>query len=328
MVPPGVLGPGVVAPPLRFEDLLESRFWEARFYQPEDFLWQPTLFQPVGGMDMIVEGFKRKIGSLIVHNAEVVHIRNQSDRVRVTVQDTVLGHRSELEADYCISNIPLPVLSGIEDDGTFTRPFKRAVDSVPFANTCKVGWQAQHRFWESSGVENQAYGGISWTDHPITQIWYPSNDYFSETGTLTGAYNFGETAERFGNLGLEERLDLAMAGGELMHPGQFRQNVPIELGLSIAWQQVPHQLGGWADWDRVAEMHGEQGASEIYGTLLDGDGRFQGCGDQLSYLSGWQEGAILSAHFATQHLVGVTEAAVPEIRSVPRTRRLTGETSG
>ncbi|MFE4801616.1 hypothetical protein ACFRFL_43335 [Streptomyces sp. NPDC056708] len=24
-----------------------------RFYQPVDFLWQPTLFQPVGGMDQV-----------------------------------------------------------------------------------------------------------------------------------------------------------------------------------------------------------------------------------------------------------------------------------
>ncbi|WP_404867255.1 hypothetical protein ACI1MP_37145 (plasmid) [Kitasatospora griseola] len=28
-----------------------------RFYQPVDFLWQPTLFQPVGGMDQVQQGF-------------------------------------------------------------------------------------------------------------------------------------------------------------------------------------------------------------------------------------------------------------------------------
>ncbi|GGR09553.1 hypothetical protein [Kitasatospora griseola] len=28
-----------------------------RFYQPVDFLWQPTLFQPVGGMDQVQQAF-------------------------------------------------------------------------------------------------------------------------------------------------------------------------------------------------------------------------------------------------------------------------------
>jgi len=45
---PGVAA-GIVAEALSFDSLLEARFWEGtRFYQPADFLWQPTLFQPVG----------------------------------------------------------------------------------------------------------------------------------------------------------------------------------------------------------------------------------------------------------------------------------------
>lgn len=55
------------------------------------------------------------------------------------------------------------------------------------------GERANKCFWEDD--RNTMYGGISWTDHNITQIWYPSNDYFSSRGTLTGAYNFGKNAE-------------------------------------------------------------------------------------------------------------------------------------
>jgi monoamine oxidase len=41
--------PGKIAPPFLLEELLKSEFWEyTRFYQPIDFLWQPTLFQPIG----------------------------------------------------------------------------------------------------------------------------------------------------------------------------------------------------------------------------------------------------------------------------------------
>ena len=322
-LPPGIL-PGVLAKPLEFADLLSSGFWNDGFYQPEDFNWQPTLFQPVGGMDKIVEGFERQVGPSIVHNARVVAVRNHADHVEVVYEDTVLGSRVTVTADYCISNIPLPVLSRIDDDGTFTPRFRDAIGQVPFADTAKVGWQADRRFWEESDVGNQAYGGISWTDHLITQMWYPSNDYFSRKGVLTGAYNFGADARRLAGLDLAARLDEAFEGGRRLHPDGFAASVPKALGLSIAWQQVPHQLGGWADWSAVESARGSDGAVDTYTTLLAGDGRFQICGDQLSQLSGWQEGAVLSAHFVIERILGVQKRALPTVGSVPRTRAVTG----
>src|SRR5262249_41883827 len=150
------------------------------------------------------------------------------------------------KADYCVSTIPLPLLQKVIENPTFAPDFKRAVAAVRFADAAKVGWQAEQRFWESP--QNQIFGGISWTDHPITQFWYPSAGYFSPKGVLTGAYNYGETAQKFGALPLDQRLALAAQGAERLHP-EFLQHVKTELGLSIAWQLVPNQRGGWADWD-------------------------------------------------------------------------------
>jgi len=48
--------PGASASP----DTSACRFWNHKFYQASEFEWQATLFQPVGGMDQIVEGFKRR----------------------------------------------------------------------------------------------------------------------------------------------------------------------------------------------------------------------------------------------------------------------------
>ena len=183
-----------------------------------------------------------------------------------------------------------------------------------------MGWQAEERFWESP--RNQIYGGISWIDHPITQLWYPSSGTFSAKGVLTGAYNYAETARKFGALPLDQRLMLATQGAERLHP-EFLKYVRTELGLSIAWQQVPHQLGGWADWDWSKP---EQAAA--YNRLLSPDKRFFVCGDQVSYLSGWQEGAILSAHHVVRQLTGAEPLAVapPKLapRRAPRTRRIVG----
>ena len=48
---------------LALKELLSSEFWRYRFFQSFEYEWQPTLFQPVGGMDKIVDGFVRKVGS-------------------------------------------------------------------------------------------------------------------------------------------------------------------------------------------------------------------------------------------------------------------------
>src|SRR6185295_18669152 len=106
---------------------------------------------------------------------------------------------------------------------------------------------------------DRLFGGISWIDHPVTQVWYPSSGFFSKgRAVLTGTYNYDssikKTAEIFGNLSLDERLEEALRGGERLHP-RFREFVPKSGGLSIAWQQVPFLEGGWADWDRNSEAH-------------------------------------------------------------------------
>ena len=305
LVEPGVETHGVPEPELKFQELLQSEFWNHRFYQPEDYEWQATMFQPVGGMDQVVKAFLKKVGSLVTYNTQVTKVQNTSDGVTVVTKNTRTGEQQTLHGDYCVSNIPLPILNKILDnspDNGFSPNYKTAVGSVPFADTCKVGWQADRRFWESP--KDRIYGGITWTNQTITQIWYPSADFFATKGVLTGCYNFSERAKAFGELGLKKRLAVAMKEATNVHP-EFPKNVPIDLGLSIAWQKVPHQLGGWADWSTSSEAN--------YDRLLRPDKNFFITGDQVSYLPGWQEGAILSAHHVTRqishHTAGINLAA-------------------
>ncbi|MEA2602047.1 MAG: monoamine oxidase [Acidobacteriota bacterium] len=318
-VPPGVDEPGTIETPLKLKQLLNSEFWRHRFYQPEDYEWQPTLFQPVGGMDHFAKALAKQVESWIVLGAEVVKITNGDKEVRIAY--LAGGRQAETKADYCISNIPLPLLHGIiSKEESFSQRYRDAVGAVPFANTCKVGWQANERFWEAPDQENQIYGGISWINHDITQMWYPSSGFFKETkGVLTGAYNFGKIAEDFGKLSLDARLKKAQEGAERLHP-RFAQFVPLELGLSIAWQLVPHQRGGWADWTY------EGGQQQAYDRLLDPDKQFQVVGDQVSYLPGWQEGAVLSAHHVVEQIAGVRRKVVrPEgVRARRRASQITG----
>ena len=106
---------------------------------------------------------------------------------------------------------------------------------------------------------------------------------------------------------------------EYLHGDAFTKAVPIDLGLSIAWHHVPYQLAGWADWDNVPVVH--------YETLLEPDGRVIVAGDQVSYLPGWQEGAMLSARYVLQRISRGTRmkvaAAATTKRRAPDTHALT-----
>lgn len=306
-------------PKLGLTDLLRSEFWMNHFYQALEFEWQPTLFQPVGGMDKIVEGFKRKIGKLIRYECQVVDIQLMGDGVSITYLDKATNKKTTKRADFCVGNIPMPVLKDISNN--FSDGFKKAIATTEFEAACKVGWQANKRFWET---DCQIYGGISYTDDVITQVWYPSNDYFTKNGTLTGAYMYEPQSLAFGGLPLKERLVVAKRGGAKFHK-QFDDNqiVPIDLGLSIAWKNVPYQLGGWANWNPSNQEH-----NTAYRRLLRPDGRFYVVGDQASTLPGWQEGAMMSAEHVVRQLVpqvlpaAAKEAPVPETVQAPNARRV------
>jgi monoamine oxidase len=293
-VQPGIESCGTLLEPLTLADLVSSKFWMDRFYQPEEYEWQPTLFQPIGGMDKIWHGFlKTEVANHITYKRELAGVYNITEggkpKVRVMHRPSgTKGRGEEITADWCISTIPLPILAGVQDNN-FTDEYKEAIGAVKFAKTCKVGWQTKDRFWET---KDEMYGGISYTTDNITQMWYPSWDYFGKKGgILTGAYNYDDDAAYMASLGLRQRLELAVKGGERLHPG-FANHVDFDRGLSIAWQDVPYQLGGWAD-DWTCD-------DAVYRRLLKPERRFWVAGDQVSYLSGWQEGAVRSA----LHVIG------------------------
>ena len=162
------------------------------------------------------------------------------------------------------------------------------------------------------------YGGISWTDNPITQIWYPSNDYHDRMGVLTGAYNFSKYAFDAGRQSVADRLRHAREGAALFGP-DFASG--LRHGVAIAWQNMPYLKGGWAQW-HVVRNNVHHFNQLVQGTTVDGDdegAKFFIIGDQVSALPGWQEGAIASALNALSRLEDWSYR-IPELRALPDTR--------
>ena len=265
--------------PLDFGELLQADFWRYKLHY-DDFLDQnPTLLQPVGGMDAIAKAFEKRVGSRIRYGSVVEEIRKTPAGVRIVHRPAAGGAAAALDADFAICTIPAPVLKDIAND--FAPDTRAAIASVAFVPAVKIAFQARRRFWEE---DHAIYGGITWTDQDITQIWYPPYGYHRNRGVVMGAYIWGrEPALRFEGMTPAERLSVAIAEGERIHPGYASE---VASGVSRAWGKVPFHKGAWP---------ATRGAPKA---LRRPDGAIYFAGDQASALPGWQEGAALAAHAA------------------------------
>ena len=248
---------------------------------------QTTMFQPKGGMDMIAQGFEKQVKDLITYNAKVVKIRNTDDGVDVTwVPSDGAGAEAVEHADYCICTIPFSVLGQIDHD--FSARMSHIISTMPYASSTKVGLEFKRRFWEQ---DEHIYGGISYTNLPISQISYPSTGYFSDgPAVLLAAYSWGAYSYQFNALPPSERVAKALEYGAQIHP-QYTEE--FKTGVGVGWHRVPWTLGCFGLWN-------DHEADYMDATKMDG--RTLMAGEHISYLPAWQEGAILSALDAIKRL--------------------------
>jgi monoamine oxidase len=268
--------------PLDVRVLLDPAIWAGSLY--DDYIqFQPTMFQPVGGMDRIPAAFNKRLSPLIRLNAEVREIEDSQGGVRVSYIDRKSGRSETVSGEFAICTIPLPVLARIKVN--FSAPFARAIASTQYGCANKIAWQAP-RFWES---EYQIYGGLSFVKGEPSLVWYPSGGFHRPRGTLVGTYNIEEVARTFAERPLPERFEISRRFIDRLHPGH---GADLTKPIGIAWHQIPYNLGPWMRW--------EEPRPATYRLLNNPDGRIYLAGEHLSHITGWQEGAAVSAHHAVK----------------------------
>lgn len=271
---------GELLPPRQLQELVTEFFWELRLSFSQGFDQQPAMLQPAGGMDRIARAFESRVVDDIVFEATVTEIRKTSGGTRVVFND-LSGTPATIEADYCMVTVPAPALAGIDND--FSAAHQAEIEGFQYSSAVRVAFQAP-RFWEQ---EHNIYGGITWTDQDITQIWYPNHGFQNPNGIIVGAYIFdGAAGGRFTDMAPVARIDATRAQAANVHP-QFRDQATH--GISVAWNKMPFQRGGWG--------------TSIPLALLTADDNIFFAGEHLSILQGWQEGAILSAYLAIDQIV-------------------------
>ncbi|HEY0944281.1 MAG TPA: NAD(P)/FAD-dependent oxidoreductase [Opitutaceae bacterium] len=281
---PDVATKGEMDPAYEMLALLQASYI-THLHRANEFEYQPALFQPVGGMDMLAKALFTKVKDVVRFGCEAKEIRKTPQGARIVYTEG--GETREFLADFAIVTIPPTILRGIPND--FAPLVKNTINIVPFQGSARIGLQFKRRFWEE---DDRIFGGITWTNQPINEIYYPSHGYLQKKGVLIGYYMFGPPSDEMTAKTPAERIEYALAQGAKIHP-QYRAE--FENGFSVNWNTIPHIKGCLSHFpDKLVKT--------LYPLITKGDGPLYLAGDWASHLGGWQAGAFESARHVTKLL--------------------------
>ena len=273
----------VPSDPVALSDLLKSRLW--RYLQNfAHYNFQTTMFQPVGGMDMIGKAFAHELGGIIRYNAKVTKIEQGDRGVTVTYVDTT---RSSIVADR---------------DGGLVRLHHSALDPEPDPDRRRPG--------DEGGDRCRALCRVG-QDRPAIQapllgggrrdLWRHQLHGFADPADRLSEHRLQPDRPRRPARRLSVRRRqlptssprcrpkngsrARWSSAPRIHPQYKRE---FENGIAVAWHRVPFTLGCSGDWS-------EEARKQHYDNLCQIDGRIVLAGEHASALPAWQEGAILSA---------------------------------
>ncbi|MDQ8204068.1 flavin monoamine oxidase family protein [Pelagicoccus sp. SDUM812003] len=282
--PGGGLQEGEMDDPYQLSELLQSGFGNL-FHRANEYQYQSQMFTPKGGMDKIPMALAEKLKGKIVYGAQVKEIRRTDPGSRIVYSHQ--GEDKELTGDFCVCTIPPTILRKLQTD--FSPMLKNTLNIVPFQNSGKIGMQFKRRFWEE---DDRVFGGITWTNLPVAEVWYPSNGFLGSKGVMGGYYTFGPVSDQLGKMSPEERTEFALSYGEKIHP-QYREE--FENAVSINWATLPHIEGCLAHFPQAM-------LKTFYPLLIKPEGELYIAASWASHLGGWQAGAFEAARLTTKSI--------------------------
>ena len=298
---------GVLSQPIDMHTLLEENFWQGMLFD-EQFDFQATMFQPVGGMDRIPYAFAKALGDVVQYDSPVGEISKTDKGVRIGY--TQLGVEKTMEADYCMCAMPLTVLK--KTPNNFSAPYKKVIEECRYSSAYKIAWESR-RFWEQ---DYNVYGGLEFVNEGCSPIWFPSAGLFSDRGVVVSGYT-DEADTPFGKLTMMQKFEESRRSMERLHPGHGKE---LEKPMYVSWGKMAYNEGSWirsyvpgeehSPGTRLTRQTGQARhpaaartqTNAGYETLIEPDGRVYFIGDHVSHIVGWQEGAAMSSLRAIQML--------------------------
>ncbi|WP_066362787.1 flavin monoamine oxidase family protein [Herbidospora mongoliensis] len=231
------------------------------------------MFQPVGGMDRIVDALAANVGR---HR---IKTNTPATRITDNGREVVVEYKNgSIKADFCVATLPPHVLARIP--GSLPPEVVQSLGSGFNFSGSKLGLEYGRRWWE---LDEDIYGGTTETDLDIRTIWYPSHGFHERRGLLVGYYHLLDQADSYDALAPAARLERALKEGEKVHGPRYRKD--LLSSISMSWRKRPHIEGMF-----TAGLQG--------GLLEQAHGRVYLAGDWLTDLVAWQAGAFESARKA------------------------------
>ncbi|GAB1822005.1 flavin monoamine oxidase family protein [Herbidospora sp. RD11066] len=230
------------------------------------------MFQPVGGMDRIVDALAANVGRHRIKTG------TPATRITDTGRDVVVEYRNgSIRADYCVATLPPHILARVPS--SLPRELITLLGQGFLFAGGKLGLEYGRRWWEH---DEDIYGGTTETDLDIGTIWYPSHGFHERRGLLVGYYTVADRAASYDALTPAARLERALRAGEQVHGPRYRKD--LLASISMSWAKRPYVEGMM-----------NVGLQEVVGQA---HGRVYLAGDWLTNLIAWQAGAFESARKA------------------------------
>lgn len=235
--------------------------------------------------------------------------RRDNNSVTLSYQNNISQDLQYEDFDYIICAIPFSVLRTMDINPMFSSTKMQAIKEVNYGNAQKTILNCNRRFWEEQGI----FGGGSYTDIPITTIWYPSNSINSETeaehdlirkkaenpGVLLASYNFNLDSVRLGNMTDKERFEKIKRNVEEVHGLQkFELDSIVTDYKTQVWNDDPLYRGAFCYFTPQQKK-----LFSLVMTLPEYNNRVFFAGEHVSALHRWMQGALKSGMEAANALV-------------------------
>ncbi|QNU68562.1 FAD-dependent oxidoreductase [Ruminiclostridium herbifermentans] len=241
--------------------------------------------------------------------------RRENSYVTLSYQDNTSQEIRYEDFDYIICAVPFSVLRTMDIKPMFRSRKMQAIKEVNYGNALKSIFNCNKRFWEEQGI----FGGGSYTDLPITTIWYPSDSVNSQTkteselnyneaenpnkaenpGVFLASYNFNLDSVRLGNITDKERFEIIKRDVEEVHGlSKFELDSIVTDSKTQVWSEDPLFRGAFCYF---TPQQKKLFSWEM--TLPEYDNRVFFAGEHVSPLHRWMQGALQSGMEAANALV-------------------------
>jgi monoamine oxidase len=272
-----------------------------------------------GGMESLVRSFTSALrpGTLQL-STRVAELRLTSEGV--LIRGERLTSPITDSADFVVCCVPAPALALIDITPELPHQQRQAIHSIGYASSVKTVAHVDQRVWE---LQDGIFGGGSFTDLPIQQCWYPSDnarrvdrplhtalrwtfqdpDRSHEPAAFTAAYQWERNARRFAALPETDRTRIVLQSLEKLHPG-----ISAHIDDVVHWTWDEQRGIGGGAFAYLPPGEHVRYLSRIGTPHPAVEPRIFFAGEHLSVAHAWMQGAVQSGLDAVVHVLDRADA--------------------